>query len=86
MISPDQVKAMIEAALPDAQTQVKDLTGGGDHYEVTVVSSLFEGKRRVQQHQMIYNAVKSAMATEAIHALALNTYTPEEWKSASQVS
>lgn len=86
MISPDQVKAMIEAALPDAHTQVKDLTGGGDHYEVTVVSSMFEGKRRVQQHQMIYDAVKSAMVTEAIHALALNTYTPEEWKLAHQVS
>jgi acid stress-induced BolA-like protein IbaG/YrbA len=82
MISPDQVEAMIKSGLPDAQVQVQDLTGGGDHYQVTVVSSLFEGKRRVQQHQLVYGAVKQAMASEAIHALALNTFTPEEWSAA----
>ncbi|MCY7276772.1 MAG: BolA/IbaG family iron-sulfur metabolism protein, partial [Phormidesmis sp. CAN_BIN44] len=54
MISPDQVEGLIKAGLPDAQVQVQDLTGGGDHYQVTVVSSLFEGKRRVQQHQLVY--------------------------------
>lgn len=84
MISPDQVEAMIKSGLPNAQVQVQDLTGGGDHYQVTVVSSLFEGKRRVQQHQLVYGAVKQAMASEAIHALALNTYTPEEWSTAGQ--
>jgi acid stress-induced BolA-like protein IbaG/YrbA len=82
MISPDQVEAMIKSGLPDAQVQVQDLTGGGDHYQVTVVSSLFEGKRRVQQHQLVYGAVKQAMDSEAIHALALNTFTPEEWSAA----
>lgn len=82
MISPDQVEGLIKAGLPDAQVQVQDLTGGGDHYQVTVVSSLFEGKRRVQQHQLVYGAVQQAMVSEAIHALALNTYTPEEWVAA----
>ncbi|NJK52864.1 MAG: BolA family transcriptional regulator [Leptolyngbyaceae cyanobacterium SU_3_3] len=81
MISPNQVEAMIKTGLPDAQVQVQDLTGGGDHYQVTVVSSQFEGKRRVQQHQLVYGAVKQAMASEAIHALALNTFTPEEWSA-----
>ena len=76
MISPDQVKAMIEAQLPDAQVQVQDLTGGGDHYQVTVVSSLFEGKGLVKQHQMVYGALQQAMSSEAIHALALKTSTP----------
>ena len=85
MVTPDQVEAMIKAQLPDAQVQVQDLTGGGDHYQAVVVSSQFEGKTLVQQHQLVYGAVRQAMATEAIHALALKTYTPEAWKSASQV-
>jgi acid stress-induced BolA-like protein IbaG/YrbA len=84
MISPVEVEAMIKAALPDAQVQVQDLTGGGDHYQVTVVSSLFEGKRLVQQHQLVYGAVRQAMSTEAIHALALKTYTPQTWATADQ--
>ncbi|MBE9009870.1 BolA/IbaG family iron-sulfur metabolism protein [Pseudanabaenaceae cyanobacterium LEGE 13415] len=77
MISPDQVEAMIKAGLPDAQVAV--VSPDGEHFEVTVVSSEFAGKRRVQQHQLVYGAVKQAMASEAIHALSLNTFTPEEW-------
>lgn len=84
MISPQQVEVMIKAALPDAQVQVQDLTGGGDHYQVTVVSSLFEGKGLVQQHQLVYGAVRQAMSTEAIHALALKTYTPQTWATIGQ--
>lgn len=79
MISPDQVEAMIKAGLPDAQ--VTAISPDGEHFEVTVISSEFAGKRRVQQHQLVYGAVKQAMATEAIHALSLNTFTPEEWAS-----
>lgn len=77
MISPDQVETMIKVGLPDAQ--VTAISPDGEHFEVTVISPQFAGKRRVQQHQMVYGAVKQAMATEAIHALSLNTYTPEEW-------
>lgn len=77
MITPDRVAAMIEAEMPDAQVQVQDLTGTGDHYQVTVVSSLFEGKGLVQQHQMVYGALREAMSSEAIHALALKTSTPQ---------
>jgi stress-induced morphogen len=76
MITPQQVEDMIKAELPDAQVQVQDLNGGGDHYQVTVVSSQFAGKGLVQQHQMVYGALKQAMSTEAIHALALKTSTP----------
>lgn len=76
MISPEQVKAMIVAELPDAQVEVQDLTGGGDHYQVSVVSSKFAGKGLVQQHQMVYGALQQAMSTEAIHALALKTSIP----------
>ncbi|HEY9742447.1 MAG TPA: BolA family transcriptional regulator [Coleofasciculaceae cyanobacterium] len=84
MISPDQVEAMIKAEIPDAQVQVQDLTGGGDHLQAIVISSQFEGKSLVKQHQLVYGALQQAMATEAIHALALKTYTPEAWKATSQ--
>ncbi|AFZ57911.1 BolA family transcriptional regulator [Anabaena cylindrica FACHB-243] len=77
MITPQQVEAMIKAGLPDAQVEVQDLTGGGDHYQVTVVSSQFAGKGLVQQHQLVYGALQQAMSTEAIHALALKTSTPQ---------
>ncbi len=84
MISPNQVEDMIKVSLPDAQVQVQDLTGGGDHYQAVVVSSEFAGKTLVQQHQMVYGAVRQAMSSEAIHALALKTYTPEDWVAANQ--
>lgn len=79
MISPNQVEEMIKTALPDAQVQIQDLTGGGDHYQAVVVSSEFAGKTLVQQHQLVYGAVRQAMSSEAIHALALKTYTPDDW-------
>ncbi|PPS44047.1 BolA family protein [Chroococcidiopsis sp. TS-821] len=83
MISPQQVEEMIRSQIPDAQVQVQDLTGGGDHYQVTVVSSQFENKGLVQQHQLVYGALRQAMSSEAIHALALKTYTPQAWQAVS---
>lgn len=84
MVTADQVISMIQAEMPDAKVQVNDLTGGGDHLEVTVVSEQFAGRTLVQQHQLVYKAVRSAMDSEAIHALALKTYTPETWANLSQ--
>jgi acid stress-induced BolA-like protein IbaG/YrbA len=81
MVSTDQVEGMIKAGLPDAQVQVQDLTGGGDHYQVVVVSSLFEGKGLVQRHQLVYRALQQAMSSEAIHALTMKTYTPQDWEA-----
>lgn len=81
MVRPDDVETMIKAKLPDAQVQVQDMTGGGDHYQVVVVSAEFAGKSLVKQHQLVYGAVNAAMASEAIHALALKTYTPEAWSA-----
>ncbi|CBN53675.1 MULTISPECIES: BolA family protein [Kamptonema] len=83
MVNPSQVVAMIQAGLPDAKVQIDDLTGGGDHYQAIVVSSEFEGKSRVKQHQLVYSTLKEAMASEAIHALGLKTYTPTEWAAES---
>lgn len=81
MISPDQVESMIKVGLPDAEVQVQDLTGGGDHYQVVIVSSLFEGKELVQRHQLVYRALQQAMSSEAIHALTMKTYTPQDWQA-----
>ena len=76
MVHPDQVKAAITLAMPDAQVEVEDLTGGGDHLQVTVISSAFDGLTRVRQHQLVYGALRQELASEAIHALALQTSTP----------
>jgi stress-induced morphogen len=76
MVHPDQVRSAISQALPDARVEVEDLTGGGDHLQVTVVSSAFAGLSRVKQHQLVYGALRSELASEAIHALALQTSTP----------
>lgn len=82
MICPDQVEAMIQAALPDAQVNVQ--SPDGEHFDVTVVSSQFTNKGLVQQHQIVYRAVQQAMSSEAIHALALKTYTPDSWQATTQ--
>lgn len=84
MISLKEVETMIKDSLPDAQVVVRDLTGGGDHLEAIVVSSQFEGQTKVKQHQLVYGALQEAMASEAIHALALKTYTPDNWEAAGQ--
>lgn len=83
MIRPADVETLIKTQLPDAQIQVEDLTGGGDHYQVTVVSSAFEGLSRVKQHQLVYGAVQAEMASNAIHAMALKTFTPQDWAKRS---
>ena len=76
MVQPDAVSSAIRRAIPDAQVSVEDLTGGGDHLQVTVVSTEFDGLNRIRQHQLVYRALKEELASEAIHALALNTSTP----------
>ena len=76
MVNSDQVKAVVGRALPDASVEVEDLTGGGDHLQVKVVSSAFTGLNRIKQHQLVYGALRQELASEAIHALALQTSTP----------
>ena len=76
MVQPDAVAEAIRQALPDAQVQVEDLTGGGDHLQVTVVSEGFRDLTRVKQHQLVYGALSQELASEAIHALALSTSCP----------
>lgn len=71
------IEALIKAALPGAQVSVTDTTGGGDHWSATVVAAAFQGKTLVERHRAIYAALGDLMRGE-IHALALDTITPEE--------
>ncbi|MEL6507262.1 MAG: AIR synthase-related protein, partial [Pseudomonadota bacterium] len=72
----NDIKSMILEALPDAQVEIEDLAGDGDHYRARIVSAAFAGKSRVQQHQLVYRALKGKMGGE-LHALALETAAPE---------
>jgi len=80
MVNLKVVEEMIQSQMPDAEVMVRDLTGGGDHLEAIVISESFLGKTRVKQHQMVYEALGDALKSEAIHALALKTYTPQTWE------
>ena len=71
----NEIEKMIKEALPDADVQINDLRGDGDHYAAFVSSASFKGKSRVQQHQMVYNALRGRMGNE-LHALALQTAVP----------
>jgi stress-induced morphogen len=72
-----EIESLIRDALPDAEIEIRDLAGDGDHYAATVISSSFRGKTRVQQHQMVYSALQGRMGG-ILHALALTTQAKEE--------
>lgn len=76
-MNPADIEKLIRAALPDAKVTIEDLAGDGDHYAAHVVSAAFKGKTRVQQHQLVYDALKGRMGGE-LHALALQTSAPEK--------
>ena len=75
MISNSKVISLILNKLPDAKVKVENLKGN-DHLQVTVISSRFNGLSLVKQHQLVYSALKEELASEAIHALAVKTETP----------
>lgn len=77
MVEPNEVEALLRAAFPDASViELEDLTGTKDHYQATIVTPQFAKLSRVAQHQAVYRALGDLMKGP-IHALALNTYTPE---------
>lgn len=71
-----EIEKMIKEAFPDADVTIEDLRGDGDHYAAQVISKAFAGKSRVQQHQMVYAALKGKMGGD-LHALALQTQAPD---------
>lgn len=80
MLSADFVRSRILEALPDSEVEVRDTTGTGDHFEARVVSPAFAGKPMVQQHKLVYAPLQQWLDTGELHALALKTYSPEQWK------
>ena len=80
MITPDEIKQTLSKALPVSLVETQDLTGGGDHWQVIIVSAAFEGKGLVEQHRMVNEALKEPIGDQRIHALALKTYSPAQWE------
>ena len=74
-MAPADIERLIKERFPDALVSIDDLAGDGDHYAATVVSEAFRGKSRVEQHKMVYDALKGQMGG-ALHALALKTKAP----------
>ena len=75
-MSSSEIISLIKEAIPDANVQIEDLRGDGDHYSALVISQSFVGISRIKQHQLVYKALKGRMGDE-LHALALKTGTPE---------
>lgn len=71
-----EIRDKIEAEVPGATADVRDYTGTGDHFQVRVVASAFEGLTRVERHQLVYRALGAAVDGRTIHAIALETLTP----------
>ncbi len=76
-IEEDILAQLIERSIPDAKVRIEDLRGDGDHYAAYVSSPAFEGLSRIQQHQMVYQALQGKMGGE-LHALSLHTSVPEK--------
>ena len=72
-----EILRLIQEGIPGAEVRIDDLKGDGDHYAALVLSPSFKGKSRIQQHQMVYKALKGRMGDQ-LHALALKTEIPEE--------
>jgi acid stress-induced BolA-like protein IbaG/YrbA len=75
----EELKKIIEQGLPGAHVEVRDFTGGGDHFEALVISPDFEGKSLVERHQAVYGALGEAMRAQ-VHALTLKTLTPAQYQ------
>jgi stress-induced morphogen len=82
MMEPKDVERKLAEAFPDADIELVDLTGTKDHFQARIVSSVFDGKSPIEQHQLVYRALGDAMSGP-IHALALKTYTPAAWSKVS---
>ena len=68
----EEIKNLIKEAIPDAEVSIHDLAGDENHYSATIKSKIFNGKTKIDQHKLVYKALKGKMGNE-LHALALNT-------------
>ena len=68
----EEIRNLIKEAMPDAEITIRDVAGDGNHYSATIKSKIFTGKSKIEQHKLVYKALKGKMGNE-LHALALNT-------------
>ena len=85
MLTPADIEKRIADSMPGAQVNVTDLTGGGDHYRVSIIAEQFNQQTPVNRHRMVYAIFKDVLGG-ALHALSLETVTPEEFKKNSENS
>lgn len=78
-MTPLEIKNKIIAQWAGAEVFVEDLTGTQDHYQVTIVTPIFEGKKMIEQHRMVKNLFDPDIQSGELHALSLKTFTPREW-------
>lgn len=79
MLDPKDLERQIVAALPGATADVVDTRGTGDHFQARVIWDGFTGKTMVEQHQIVYAPLRALLDSGELHALALSTWTPEQW-------
>ena len=82
MMEPQTIKQLIEQGIPGSEAHVQG--EDGTHFDAVIISEAFAGKNKVQQHQLVYKALGEKMGTE-IHALSIQTYTPEQWEQAREL-
>ncbi len=77
MLSPSDVQKLIAESIPDSTVEVSDMTGTSDHFDIRVSSAAFAGKSRIEQHKMVQQALGEHLTT-TIHAVQIETHTPEQ--------
>ncbi|MFT5206462.1 MAG: acid stress-induced BolA-like protein IbaG/YrbA [Candidatus Omnitrophota bacterium] len=77
-MNPDQIIQWVKDKLPESEVVVNDMTGGGDHWEIKVVSGQFEGKKLLERHRIMHAIMSEPMASGAVHAVKFKTLTPQE--------
>lgn len=77
-MNPEDVKTLLESAIPDCQFEV---ASGGGHYNITAIGEVFDGKRAVQRQQLIYAALNNEISSGAMHAVNMKIFTPSEWQA-----
>lgn len=82
MMDPQTIKQLIEQGIPGSEARVQG--DDGTHFDAVIISEAFADKNKVQQHQLVYKALGEKMGTE-IHALSIQTYTPEQWEQAREL-
>ncbi|MDX2272893.1 MAG: BolA/IbaG family iron-sulfur metabolism protein [Cyanobacteriota bacterium] len=76
----EEIRQLIQRALPGSQVQVQDMVGDGNHFQAIVVAEAFAGLSMIQQHRLINEALKAQLDSGQLHALSLKTYAPDQWQ------